>query len=112
MWSLLFCISRTSTFSRFMAARTAVQRRSSSAVEIGVCRRSLSPLPAIVVSRIVAAIINTLAGEDKIYRPRGQNLFSSPAKKFPPPIPFFFNFFLGGRPRGFVDTLEGFSFKG
>src|SRR3974390_3594892 len=40
MWSLLFCLSRTSIFSRSMAARTAFQRRSSSAVEIGVFRRS------------------------------------------------------------------------
>jgi len=36
----LFCISSTSIFSFAMAARTACQRRSSSAVEIGVFRRS------------------------------------------------------------------------
>src|SRR6185437_11961250 len=40
IWSLLFCISSTSILSRSMAARTAFQRRSSSSVEIGVCRRS------------------------------------------------------------------------
>ena len=40
MWSLLFCISSTSIFSRAIAARTAFQRRSSSAVEIGVFSRS------------------------------------------------------------------------
>src|SRR4051812_46464705 len=40
MWSLLFCISSTSILSRSMALRTADQRRSSSAVEIGVFRRS------------------------------------------------------------------------
>src|SRR6185437_325962 len=40
MWSLLFCIIRTSILSRCMAARTAAQRRSSSAVETGVFRRS------------------------------------------------------------------------
>src|SRR5579862_4364599 len=42
MWSLLFCISSTSIFCACMAARTACQRRCSSAVEIGVLRRSLS----------------------------------------------------------------------
>src|SRR6185437_6025884 len=40
MWSLLFCISSTSILSRAIAARTAFQRRSSSAVEIGVFSRS------------------------------------------------------------------------
>jgi len=34
-----------------IAARTAAQRRCSSAVEIGVCSRSLKPLPAIVASQ-------------------------------------------------------------
>src|SRR3982074_330438 len=41
MWSLLFCISRTSILSACMAARTAFHRRCSSVVEIGVFRRSL-----------------------------------------------------------------------
>src|SRR5215471_3724609 len=41
MWSLLFCISSTSIRSRCIALRTACQRRCSSAVEIGVLRRSL-----------------------------------------------------------------------
>src|SRR4029078_12228359 len=40
MWSLLFCISRTSIFSSSMAVRTARQRRWSSASEIGELRRS------------------------------------------------------------------------
>src|SRR5262245_65408125 len=40
MWSLLFCISRTSIFWATMAARTAAHRRSSSAVDMGLTRRS------------------------------------------------------------------------
>src|SRR5665647_37786 len=40
MWSLLFCMTRTSILSRAIASRTAFQRRSSSGVEIGVFRRS------------------------------------------------------------------------
>src|SRR5579864_5843873 len=40
MWSLLFCISSTSILAAVMAARTRRQRRSNSAVEIGVFSRS------------------------------------------------------------------------
>src|SRR5713226_6146540 len=111
MWSLLFCISRTSTPSRFMAARTAFQRRSSSVVEIGVCRRSLSPLPAIVASRIVAAIINTLAVQDKFHRPGSHNIFSGPPKNFHRQFAFLYNCYEGRPPQSFVEYMEALLVK-
>src|SRR5215470_9991932 len=67
MWSLLFCISRTSIFSASMAARTAIQRRSSSAVEIGVFRRSDGFIPACSCCcawRWCSIVANSFGGRD------------------------------------------------
>src|SRR5581483_10949964 len=65
MWSLLFCISSTSIFSRAIAARTAFQRRSSSCVEIGVLRRSdmdITLLPGCGLAHDIDHLLR-LAGE-------------------------------------------------
>jgi hypothetical protein len=71
-----------------MAARTAFQRRSSSAVEIGVCSRSLSPLPAIVASQIVVSFHNTLTAWNNSPAPGMKNIFARFADS-PPSIRLF-----------------------
>src|SRR5215203_5393604 len=112
MWSLLFCISRTSTPSRFMAARTAFQRRSSSAVEIGVCRRSLSPLPAMIcLPDCGNRFINALRMQDKLIGRRPRNIFRGNRRISNRQLAFLYNCYLGRPPQSFAEYMEALLVK-